>query len=150
MEERLVEMPPHTPPRSSEMGSAPLNLGFVLYPEMGLPLVKIVASKQTLKNPGYHSIPSQLFADEASSPQGDLLALGKLNGCGYLQFYFRLHMDSVLILLSDVRPTVVPGQVQPNLLPSPTPPTPNSMDSIGGRGLTGQDQDTRSWWKEKV
>ncbi|XP_006502374.4 cyclic AMP-responsive element-binding protein 3-like protein 4 isoform X2 [Mus musculus] len=45
---------------------------------MGLPLVKIVASKQTPGNPVYQSLLSQLFADETSSPQQDLLALRKL------------------------------------------------------------------------
>lgn len=59
----------------SEMSGTPSNLGFVLYREMGLPLVKIVASKRTLRNPVYQPIPSQLFAEETSSPHQDLLAL---------------------------------------------------------------------------
>lgn len=65
MEECLVEIGTRVEPGLSVCvwGVCASNLGFVLYPDMGLPLVKIVALKQTLRNPVYQSLQSQLFAD---------------------------------------------------------------------------------------
>jgi hypothetical protein len=46
-------------------------------------------------------------------------------------------------------PTVVPGQVQPNPLPSPTLSYPKLHGQRSGRGLIGQDQDTDPGGKKR-
>lgn len=128
------------------------NLGFFLYPEMGLPLVKTVASKQTLKNPVYQSLLSQFLADETTNPQQDLLALGKLTERVWVPIVlFPFAFGHRLNITPRCRPRqCFLARCNPTLSFPPPLPTPNSTDSIGGRGLTRQDQDTRSWWKEKV